>query len=260
MIIDINAYLGHWPFRPLRDRTAEALVTWMDRKGIDRAVVSSLDAILYKNSQAGNEELAAAVAPYPDRLIPFATINPTYAAWEEDLERCHTELGMKGTRIYPSYHGYTVQDRVLADLIAAAAGSDWPVAIPLRMEDRRQQHWMDTAEDIAAAAVAELVSRFPEAQFMILNGIGDAADWAPLAQARVLIDISRLSNLRLRPPPRDASIPALIAALGADKLAFGTGMPIKYPDPALLKVDILDADESVKERIRWRNAAEMLKL
>ena len=120
MIIDINAYLGHWPFHPLRHRAAGDLITLMDRKDIDQAVVSSLHAILYKNSQAGNEEMADEIGPHRDRLIPFATINPTYAGWRDDVERCHKELGMRGIRIYPSYHGYSLSDRSSVDLLAVA--------------------------------------------------------------------------------------------------------------------------------------------
>jgi predicted TIM-barrel fold metal-dependent hydrolase len=257
-IIDINAFLGHWPFRRLRDNTATELVALMDRKGISAAIVSSLDAILYKNCQAGNEDLAEEVALYRERLIPFATVNPTYAAWEEDVTHCQEAWGMRGLRIFPAYHGYTLRDHACDRLMAVARERSLPVAMALRMEDRRQQHWMDTAEDISPRDVGELVGRFPDVKLMVLNGVGDPVDWATFKDASVLIDISRLSHLRLQPPPRDVSIPALIDQLGADKLAFGTGIPISYLDPALLKVDILDADEGVKEQLRWRNVAQML--
>ncbi|HPY50735.1 MAG TPA: amidohydrolase family protein, partial [Sedimentisphaerales bacterium] len=52
----------------------------------------------------------------------------------------------------------------------------------------------------------------------------------------------------------------LIADLGADRVVFGTGMPFNYPDPALLKLEVLDATEADKERIRGRNAAQWLRL
>ena len=61
MIIDINAYLGHFAFRQLRYRTADSLMGLMDRKLVDKAVVSSANAITYRNAEAGNEELAAEV-------------------------------------------------------------------------------------------------------------------------------------------------------------------------------------------------------
>ena len=172
--------------------------------------------------------------------------------------RCHEELGMKGIRVYPYYHGYSLADECCAELLAVAGERNLPVAIPLRMEDRRQRHWMDTAEDLDPAEVVEAILRCPRVSFMILNGRGDTAVWAPLRDANVLMGISRLSNLRLRLPPADASLPGLIACLGADKLAFGTGIPIKYPDPALLKVEILEASDSVKQAILWRNATRVL--
>jgi predicted TIM-barrel fold metal-dependent hydrolase len=258
MIIDINAYLGHWPFRPIPDGSAVQLLSLMDRKGIDVAVVSSLDAILYKNSQAGNEALAAEIASHRDRFIPLATINPTYAAWREDVAYCQEGLGMAGIRIYPAYHGYSLNGPECDQLLGLAAERGLPVAIPLRMEDRRQRHWRDTAEDISPAEIAATIERFPGVSFMILNGIGDTETWANLKDREVLIDISRLSNLRRRPGSRDVSIPALIESLGADKLAFGTGIPIKVPDPALLKLEILEASPEVKEAIAWRNAARVL--
>jgi hypothetical protein len=35
-------------------------------------------------------------------------------------------------------------------------------------------------------------------------------------------------------------------------------MPFSYPDPALLKVEVLAASPEQKERIAWRNAVEWL--
>jgi len=57
LIIDSNAYIGHWPFRRLRYNTADGIIELMDRCGIDKAVVGSINSVFYKNYQAGNEEL-----------------------------------------------------------------------------------------------------------------------------------------------------------------------------------------------------------
>ncbi|MCA9133557.1 MAG: hypothetical protein KDA45_10400 [Planctomycetales bacterium] len=45
MIIDVNAFLGHYPFRSLRGNTAESMLQTMDGNGIDYALVSSLHAV-----------------------------------------------------------------------------------------------------------------------------------------------------------------------------------------------------------------------
>jgi predicted TIM-barrel fold metal-dependent hydrolase len=52
----------------------------------------------------------------------------------------------------------------------------------------------------------------------------------------------------------------LISNLGAERVMFGTGMPFKYPDPALLKLEVLEVSEADKEKIRSQNAVAWLQL
>ncbi len=124
MIVDVNAYLGHYAFRRLQHNTPDALLRLMDSKGIDQAVVSSLAAITYRNAQAGNEDLAAAVKSHRDRLIPLAVINPSYAGWRDDLKICHDEFGMRGLRLYPKWHNYKLTDPALLNLELLAASDE----------------------------------------------------------------------------------------------------------------------------------------
>jgi predicted TIM-barrel fold metal-dependent hydrolase len=56
----------------------------------------------------------------------------------------------------------------------------------------------------------------------------------------------------------------LLANLGEERILFGTqfgtGMPFHYPDPAMVRMELLDASESTKENIRRRNAIRLLRL
>jgi hypothetical protein len=52
----------------------------------------------------------------------------------------------------------------------------------------------------------------------------------------------------------------LITNLGPERVMFGTGMPFNYPDPALVKLEVLDASEADTEKIRSRNAMAWLRL
>ena len=135
MLIDTNTYLGHWAFRPLPWRDADSLLRAMDAHGIDQAFVSSASAILYRNPQAGNEELFAETRAHPDRLIPFAVINPTYADWEHDLAVCCEEFGIRGLRLYPKYHRYSLGDANGNALIEAATARGDLQVIILRAGD-----------------------------------------------------------------------------------------------------------------------------
>jgi predicted TIM-barrel fold metal-dependent hydrolase len=253
VLIDINVSLGHWAFRSLCHNTPQALLLRMDACRIDVAVVASIHGALYKDVHAANVELADAVRPYADRLIPFATLNPTYPGWAEDLRRCAEDLGMRGIRLYPQYHGYRIEDEPCLALVDAAVERGWPVQVPMRVVDRRQRHPWDLAEDLTHADIEAALSLRPDVCWMVLNAY--RLDTARLPQdGDYLIDISRYSAVLQR------HIQALIAGPGAAHVAFGTGLPFKTPEPALLKLQVLDAPPETVELIAWRNAARVLGL
>jgi predicted TIM-barrel fold metal-dependent hydrolase len=251
VIIDINTYVGHWPFRQLRHNTAEALVRRMDERQIDRAIVASIHGIFYKNAHSANDELAVATRPFRDRLIPYATLNPTYPGWEEDLRRCAEDLGLTGLRLYPQYHGYALTDEAVLALVDAATALGWPVQVPMRVVDRRQRHAFDLARDLTTGDFEAAFTLRPATRWMVLNGLGFDGSRLPAA-AHVLFGISRMTAVLQR------NIQALIETAGLGCLAFGTGMPFKVPEPALLKLQVLDVPPDAVERVAWRNAAEVL--
>lgn len=258
MIIDVNAYLGHYAFRRLRHNTAESLLALMDSKKIDKAVVSSTGAITYRNTQAGNEELVEEIRGHRDRLIPFAVINPSYAGWQDDLKICHEEFGITGLRLYPKWHNYGLASPCCRELIDAVTARGMVISIPIRVEDNRERSWLLNVPDIPLEEIVELVKSHPKSRFVLLNGIGYTGSLLGKKDsglpANYAVELSRLSAVLAD------EIGQLIMNLGAERVMFGTGMPFNYPDPALLKLEVLDAGEPEKERIRGGNAAAWLRL
>lgn len=258
MIVDVNAYLGHFAFRRLRYNTAASLLALMDSKRIDKAVVSCAGAITYRNSQAGNEEVAEEVRGHSDRLIPFAVINPFYAGWQEDLKICHEEFGMAGLRLYPKWHNYQLSSPCCRELVNAATERGMAISIPIRVEDNRQRSWLLSVPDVPLEEIVELVKTHPKARFVLLNGISYTG--CPLGRkdnglpSNYAIELSRLSAVLAN------ELGQLITNLGAERVMFGTGMPFNYPDPALVKLEVLDASEADKEKIRSQNAITWLSL
>jgi predicted TIM-barrel fold metal-dependent hydrolase len=257
-MIDVNAYLGPFAFRPLRHNTAAGLLRLMDRKRIERAVVSSAAAITYRNSQAGNDEIAADIKAHRDRLIPFAVLNPAYADWQHDLRVCQEQYGMKGVRLYPNWHQYRLTDSICREFVQAAAARKMAISIPMRVEDRRQGHWLADVPDVSHADSADLVKAVPEAQFIFNNGTGYAGSALGRKDNGLpnnyVIDISLINDLVAN------ELGALLRNLGDDRIVFGTGMPFHYPDPALLKLEVLDASAATKQKIAEGNARRLLRL
>ncbi len=257
-LLDANAWLGHYPFRAVPDSTADGLLRLMDRHGIERAVVSSLHSVFYRDAHTGNEELAQWVRPHRDRLIPSATLNPAYGGWERDVRQCVEEWGMRGLRLFPSHHRYSMTSPPCLDLVHAAAERGLHVAIPVRLEDRRQQHWMDTTAEVSLAEIAGLARACPTAEIVVLEAVG--VEDSPflndpsLADARVTFEISRMATVLQR------SIPTLLERLGARRLVFGTGMPLKIPGPAVMKLQLLEEPAEVKDQLAAGNMQRLLRL
>jgi hypothetical protein len=251
-MIDVNAYLGHFAFRQLRHNTTSGLLALMDRKRIQRAVVSSAAAITYRNSQAGNEEVAAEIAHHRDRFTGAAVVNPAYAGWKDDLKICHEEFGMKALRLYPRWHNYRLTDPACLDMAHQAAERGMAISVPIRVEDRRQQSWLVDIPNVDYTEIAALIRAVPRAHFILMSGNGFTGSVLGRKNnglgANYSIEICLLSALL------GNELGQLLENLGADRLLFGTGMPFHYPDPAIVKLEVLEASAAVKEKIRRGNA------
>jgi predicted TIM-barrel fold metal-dependent hydrolase len=257
MIIDINASLGHYPFMQLRHNTAEKLVALMDRNGINHAVVSNVHSAFYRDAHRGNAELAENIQPYRSRLSPVATINPKYVGWERDLEQCVTQWKMTAIALMPEHHGYRLTGELGQAAIRKIAASGLPLTLIQRLEDRRQRHDWDRAEDLEFGEVAAAVKAHPNLKVLLLNWIG--LDGKKVVEAglkgRCLISLARLEVVLSQ------SAGKLIDTLGAEAIAFGSHMPFNYVGPALVKLANLEAlPRGGHELIAWQNAARFLKI
>ena len=158
-IIDSNVHLFEWPFRKLKYARTEALVAKLRKHRITKAWAGSFEAVLHKQLDAINRRLAEECRAHGDgMLIPIGSVNPAWPDWEEDLRRCHEQYRMPGVRLYPAYHGYTLDHPEFARLLGEAAKRGLLVQIVLRLEDERVHHAAiecSARECIAAARRAE---------------------------------------------------------------------------------------------------------
>jgi uncharacterized protein len=254
MIIDLNAHLGHYPFRRTAPNTPEDVLAMMDRWGIAKAVVTNLNALLYRNAHAANEQLYDMVDGRRDRLIPIATIDPAYAGWEGDLERV-LDWGMKGVRLLPNYHRYELDDSRARELVSELAARDVPAVFHESFEDNRQRHPWDASGDLHFHRIGPLLENYPNLRVMFLCGRhpgGAMANVKADLKGRVLACFSRMQSLLHQ------QMQGVLKVLGPRGLAAGTHYPLYEPATLRVKLDALDLPESDLERVACRNAAEFL--
>jgi uncharacterized protein len=268
MLVDINAYVGHWPFQQLQYNTCDKLLKRMNQFGVDVSVISNLNGIFYKNTQSANEELHEELKSnkrFRDRFVPFAVLNPIYAGWAEDLRTCITSMGMKGVRLYPKYHDYDITDPACVALVQQARDLGVPVAFNLRMVDSRGRSWMDidyvtgtSKPEWNLRNILPLIKQVPDARYIILN----LANNARLSDEE--IRLVRQTDLVFDTSGRVLTDMALeIDKYGREKFAFGSHSPILDYLTGQLRVESLyaaEADEKTKELLRSGNARRLIGL
>src|SRR5690606_27251603 len=134
MLLDINAFVGHWPFKQLKYNTCRSLLQRMDQFGVDASVVCNLSGVFYKNTQSANQELFREINAdrrFSERLVPFAIINPIYPGWKNDLSKC-IKMGIKGVRLFPEYHDYDLLEPSCIELVKMARDRGLILAFTIR--------------------------------------------------------------------------------------------------------------------------------
>lgn len=263
MLLDLNAYVGHWPFRRLKYDTCDTLLERMNQFGVDISVISNLNGIFYQDTQSANEELYETLNSsdsFSNRFIAFAVINPIYGGWKNDFETCTNKMGMKGIRIFPRYHNYELINPSCIELVKRSRDQDIPVAFSLRMSDSRPSSWMDLerGSEWSLRDAIPIMREVPDAKYIIQNVVGSPylndEDDEIFRKTNVVMDTSGRGLRR---------IASLVEHYGNDKFAFGTHSPILDYVTGALRIESLredEADEEAKELFRYGNAKRILNL
>jgi predicted TIM-barrel fold metal-dependent hydrolase len=262
--IDLNTWLGSYPFRSVT-ATPESLIARMDRFGIPKSAVSSIEAAFHRNVQPANDRLFAQVSDHSDRLIPLGTVNPTYSKWEQDLLSC-VDQGARGIRIVPQTHGYKLSGPVGKAVIEAIGSTSLPIFIPHRLEDARQKHWLDPGTTVELSEIADVIARYPTTTFVINNsrGLSRSALWTrkDIRNAKWYVDLSLLEiqyGLH-RGMDKARDVVVIFEEGGADHFVFGTHQPFSYVASAGVKLATLGLEPEQVERIVRTSALDILGL
>jgi uncharacterized protein len=104
-------------FHNVFDETGDLLIKNMQEAGIDKTCIFAFDSELTQgigqvsiNEQ--NEKIAAAALKYPDKFIPFYTINPKQNKSVERFKYGLQKLGMKGIKLHPQFGAFSPSDPI----------------------------------------------------------------------------------------------------------------------------------------------------
>lgn len=261
-IIDTNIHLFEWPYRPLKYSRTEALVTKLRKHRITQAWAGSFEAVLHKQLDQANRRLADECKSQGNgMLIPIGSVNPAWPDWEEDLKRCHEQYRMRGIRLYPAYHGYTLDQPEFAHLISAAAKRGLLVQMVLRLEDERVHHPSLVIAPVDLAPLPDVLKKLPDASVQLLNSAGPLLGnhvAALVKETKVAFDISAIEG--------NGGIGRLIegknysyrGSIPVERLLFGSHAPYFPCESALLKLFESPLSLEQLEKLMRANARQLI--
>ena len=117
MRIDVNAFLGAYPFRRVPGTSPKALRGALDRVGIDEAWVSHLPSLFWRDPVEGNAWLYEAAAR-ERRFKPVPAVHPGLRGWESVLGEA-ADRGAPAVRCDPTFYGVEPAGPEMRVLVAA---------------------------------------------------------------------------------------------------------------------------------------------
>jgi predicted TIM-barrel fold metal-dependent hydrolase len=251
MILDANVLLGRWPFASRRYETVDGVLELMDRAGIDKAAVSSLNSVFYYDCEIGNRQVGEACRRHADRLIPFVVLNPNLMMWREHLCECLEAYDVRGIKLHPDYHKYSLVGGRVAEVMAEARAHQFPVFIQTSLVDTRHHPGYCFVPEVPILEVAQAVERYSENTFIV----GGAKHFG--SRALELLDAAASGNYYIVTDglggPFDG-IGELAARIGSDRLLFGTRTPLLYAEAARAVVEQSLLSERDRQNIFCGNA------
>jgi len=246
-MLDMHTHLRGKAFGMGRRSTASFLAM-MDRAGIDRAVVMTLDGFFF-DAVAANDALAEQAAESDCRLIPLCTVNPRHENAVPEIRRCVEELGFRGVKLHPWWQGFSPVDPVMTPVAAEAAR----LGVPILFHD-------GTPPFSSPLQVAYLADQFPD--LTVILGHGGGMDlWVEAVAAAKRYPNCYVCLCGANPP---AAFARMIQELGPAKVTFGTdvGFDDDYAvfRAAQFRALVKDLPGPDQEAILWRNACRLLKI
>ena len=289
--------LGHDIVKELADLEHSRLAS-MDAAGVDVQVLSFGSPgpqgfardIAVPMARDANDRLYETVRAHPDRFAGFAalaTADPDSAA--DELERCVSKLGFKGTMLHGHQQGEFLDDRKYWVIFERAEALGVPIYLhptlahpdALRSyfkgyEELARAGWgfaVDTSCHFLRIVFAGVFDAFPRLKFIL----GHLGEGLPFAMHRLNDHTCRAAARRgLKKAPleylRDNLLvttsgnwyePAFVCtllALGADNILFAVDWPYEANATAMEFFGKLSLSEGDKEKIAHRNAERILRM
>ena len=249
MIIDVHGHYGY-TFFPIVVEEEDEIVRYMDVYGIDKCIVSSFRGIFYELDNA-NHEVMKALKKYPGRLYGYIVANPNYPERSvEEIEYYSSVKGFVGVKIHPAWHGVPVD----SDLYEPIFNSCERLGLPILAHSFVSEFLGDQVS--APERLARVAHKY-KMQIVMGHMGGNSRRGIRAAKGldNLFVEISGgRQDADSQSGWNTQRVEEAVKELGADKVMFGSDLPLVEPGCSLGIMDDADLDKDVKEMVMCSNA------
>ena len=241
-VIDFHGHVGRWDQYGMIDDPA-LLLHAMDAVGIDVACVFD---IFHPDGTTGNDLTAQFVARHPERFAGFAYVSPLMPErMVPELIRAIDELKFVAIKLYPPYTPWPLNEPQLNPIYEFA--NERGLAIIFHTGPEPQSF---------PKFVGDIAPRYPHANFVIGhsgNTPVERAQAIAAAQANPNVYLETCSTFRT-----PGVIEQLVNEAGADRVIYGSDMPLMDPRPQIGKIITAEITDDAKRQVLGLNARRLL--
>jgi predicted TIM-barrel fold metal-dependent hydrolase len=245
-VVDFHNHLARWTRHGMVD-DQDRYLRVMDAAGVD---VACVNCIFFSDARRGNDVVARFVERRPDRFVPVAFVTPHYP--EEaiaELERCFDELGAKFLKIYPAYAQRPIDDPAWVPIFEWCSGRGVAVMSHAQFSDGLPRTDGYTA----------LSQQFPGVKWVWAHGGGGGphslVDAVKVGPACPNVYFETACNASPY-----GGLERLVEAVGADRVLFGSDMPLFDARQEVARVMLSDIPDESKPLVLGLNAIKLLGL
>lgn len=198
---------------------------------VDRAIVFGVRA-LRTGLSTPNEYTARWVAHDPTKLVGFMGIDPCEEGYIAEVDRCVSELGLRGIKLYPALAGFDPSDRTIWPLYEKAQQMGLPILLHMGAHpDPRAR--LEYSQPLLIDRVAQA---FPALKFVIAHmGHPWQRECAVVVRKHPNV-YTDISGVWVRPWQGWQALVTMVEWEVQGKLLFGSDFPLWTPHEALTEL------------------------
>ena len=243
-VIDFHGHVGRWEKYGMID-DPKILLGAMDAVGID---ISCLFHIFHPDGTTGNDLTAKFVAKNPERFVGFAYVSPTMpGCMIPELERAIDQLGFLAIKLYPPYTPWPFNEEPWHPIYEFAQDRGLTIIFHTDHFKNSRPRYFE-----------ELAPAYPRVNFVSGHSFN-----VPEARAEAIKAAQNHPNVYLetcstyRTP---GVIEELVEKGGADRVLYGSDMPLMDPRPQIGKIITASISSEAKRMALGDNAARLLRI